>query len=840
MSLEVFIGHLNRLKDNDIVDKAAISSFAALRNVLNDGKIMFLPKELTQATLHICMIKLEKNYSEECKVELLSFLLAYLKTLKNYQIKFKDEAEYSRVAHLIFICLSLSKDMKHLELRIQCIRVLKCLLDLFEDKIAPFLPGISCSLVRLITTAHQTSLIDESLDALKILLFYSLSSETDEKTKQKIDKLLENLGCLLLLDDRIIELYRSFCRYIMEEQVCLLDKTKIMMLEDLFKSRNYWYSTSVHSALKEELHTRLFSHIQSLQDFSLCTIKTIDTLSIIKGYIGMFGEDLDFQIYISALLEGLVRIMNLESTSTSSSSITVPLVNNSKDFSIKTKENIDAKAAVNEICALVSGLYPCAYFVDWFEQDSNRWSCKHRIYLLSSVIPQNCTVFSLALLDHDQSDCKVAHILEYIVSEEKYSENTAEVIELIQKLFSHSCELIPEFLPRFLYPLLSLYSSNDQTVKFKCWNCLNCIAEKASYTSVASLIVNNLDYITNSLSLDLNFGGEIEKMTQVLVGIVSIGRKETLFNLKGSFEILFDKLAYYSPSPLISFQILSSFRILVESLYSDHTIEHCAKKIVQRSTIYGKKCFHEFLEEYSKKETLPDEGQEERKVSDEEAIVLKITAQTLNQLLSDWESVRTESLKLLTHCIAKLSLVDSKELCPLLFKYWGIMVNRLKDNDASVKFQCLELLSSLVQFQPQFVSEKIPRDIVPVLTNQMKSLLKSITGRIYNSTAFSSSISFQVCIIEFYQLSVKSLNLKQDQLRDLILSVIPYLDAHLPLDLQKAAMNFFHEALAIDKGLAWFWLSTRFTKLAQSLHGYIVIGDNKDYESNISSLLSTQ
>ncbi|KAI0166093.1 ARM repeat-containing protein [Xylariaceae sp. FL1272] len=299
-----------------------------------------------------------------------------------------------------------------------------------------------------------------------------------------------------------------------------------------------------------------------------------------------------------------------------------------------------------------------------------------------------------------------------------------------------------------LYPIATFLGSNAPQLREHAIVSLNCIAASCAYSSVAELIIDNVDYMVNSVSLRLNTFDISPASTQVLRMMIQLTGPRLLPYLDDVVASIFAALDNYHGYTVFVeslFAVLSdivqqgtqSSRLLREDLQIFTGHEKCAAETItaqQLSRIIDdrrersrrqerEEQKYDELKENSpnpfidgRNQTVGDATDEDQSAGEIEKsplpqtptfqLLSRITSLTQHYLTSPTPTLRRSLLKLLANVFPALA-TDVDAFLPLVNDVWPVLVERLYDRETFVATAACEALSALCSAAGDFLSTRI-------------------------------------------------------------------------------------------------------------------------------------
>ncbi|KAI2636348.1 ARM repeat-containing protein [Hypomontagnella submonticulosa] len=306
-----------------------------------------------------------------------------------------------------------------------------------------------------------------------------------------------------------------------------------------------------------------------------------------------------------------------------------------------------------------------------------------------------------------------------------------------------------------LYPITTLLGSGIPKLRDHAIISLNSIAASCGYSNVTDLIIDNVDYMVNSVSLRLNTFDISPASTQVLRMMIRLTGPKLIPYLDDVIASIFAALDNYHGYPLF---VESLFGVLTEVVQQGSQSDHLLLDEVKSSAKDHKKGLRPIvtteevcgilssrierrekrrLEELGEEEIEPHperpwkttkssrfedeinkEANEEADQSDTEVekppppktptfkILTRITDLTQHFLTSPAPSLRKSLLDLLATVCPALS-PDEEAFLPLVNSVWPVLVERLYDPEPFVVISACNALAILCQSAGDFLNTRI-------------------------------------------------------------------------------------------------------------------------------------
>ncbi|KAL0930803.1 heat repeat protein [Colletotrichum truncatum] len=293
-----------------------------------------------------------------------------------------------------------------------------------------------------------------------------------------------------------------------------------------------------------------------------------------------------------------------------------------------------------------------------------------------------------------------------------------------------------------LYPTTTFLGSTSPLLREHTITTLNILAASCGYTSVSELIIENVDYMINSISLRLNTFDISPASTKVLVMMTRLTGPRLLPYLDDVVASIFAALDNYHGYPLFVESLFSVLKEVVnQGAKSDKLLlegrqngsgnhKKVAAKPVTIEDIIGllkqrqnreKKVANEAEEEEPQghpqqpwgTEKAADEDEVDNRVDKEKPpktptyiLLEKITSLTQHYLTSSSPTLRKSLLDLLATVSPALS-GDEDSFLPLINVVWPVVITRLYDQETFVSISACDSLSILCVTAGDFLSSRI-------------------------------------------------------------------------------------------------------------------------------------
>ncbi|KAF4929286.1 TEL2-interacting protein 1 [Colletotrichum fructicola] len=325
----------------------------------------------------------------------------------------------------------------------------------------------------------------------------------------------------------------------------------------------------------------------------------------------------------------------------------------------------------------------------------------------------------------------------------------ATALEVTAFAASRSGEAFRPELIDVLYPITTFLGSTSDRLRGHAITTLNILAASCGYKSVSDLVIENADYMINSVSLRLNTLDITPASTKVLVMMTSLTGPRLLPYLDDVVASIFAALDNYHGYPIFVESLFSVLKeVVTQGAKSDKLLlkgrqngPDSHKKVAAKPTTIAdiidllrrrqereKRAeedadVEEFNSSHPQQPWGPekiqgDKGPEDVDEADSQidkekppktptyALLEKITTLTQHYLTSPSPTLRKSLLDLLTTVSPALS-GDEDSFLPLINAVWPVVKSRMYDQEAFVAISACDTLSMLCATAGDFLSSRI-------------------------------------------------------------------------------------------------------------------------------------
>lgn len=287
-----------------------------------------------------------------------------------------------------------------------------------------------------------------------------------------------------------------------------------------------------------------------------------------------------------------------------------------------------------------------------------------------------------------------------------------------------------------LYPILERMGSPHATLQQHAITTLKIVSSACGYSDASLCVVDNADYLVNSLSLKLNLFDISPQAAQVMVMMIRLCGKSLIPYLDDLVDSIFAILEAYHGYPKLAENLFEVLNAVVEESsiptstsstiqptisaqkYKPSTIAEAATRICS----YLSRAQHRL---HASAEQLELEQQDQPLECPEEAekavaaaptsssqppdLLVRLTSLTPPHLSSPSPHLRSATLDLITTSIPLLSTstLDSNTFLPFLAKLWPDLLPRLSDPVAYVQLAAAKCTEQAIGYSDGFLGSRV-------------------------------------------------------------------------------------------------------------------------------------
>ncbi|GKU03272.1 hypothetical protein FLAG1_05716 [Fusarium langsethiae] len=322
----------------------------------------------------------------------------------------------------------------------------------------------------------------------------------------------------------------------------------------------------------------------------------------------------------------------------------------------------------------------------------------------------------------------------------------ALALEAIAYTAQRSGESFRPELIDVLFPIATFLGSKNPQLQKHAIVTLNSLAASCGYANVSELIIQNVDYMVNSVSLRLNSLDISPASINVLTMMIRLAGPRLVPYLDDVVDSIFGALDNYHGYPLfvenlfivlkevVNQGVLSDMLLLEHQTNSrpDHRKRHkkapglpdlmdALEKRKQRAEF--EKMEMESVKEHPKIPWKEDKNEGEGKGEDAAEpqepekppntqtyqLLLRVASLTQHYLTSPTPTLRRSLLELLTNVSTALA-PDEEAFLPLVNSIWPVVIDRLHDPEAYIAVEACHALAGLCAAAGDFLSSRFKTD----------------------------------------------------------------------------------------------------------------------------------
>lgn len=588
-----------------------------------------------------------------------------------------------------------------------------------------------------------------------------------------------NTLCLTLLDECHITL--SNCKELLVETAMMLDsaessssstETSLLVLVSIYpelgdavKRAVYSQTTSLPSIMlsseenskRDALHT-LANGIRTLRNLRMESLTLEEFLlnNLKDGVVSMVRSTKSDRAGRSSPALLLTEVNSLSASPPNS----FPSIL----FSHESQQRIQGEllALVNTIAAttqsanMASGLLEQAQDSTSENQVAALWLCFQLVKATHDTSANSNALLDLSAFDSssDETESTLSSLYSFAVQildshtdfETVDWRLEAIALEITAYAAERSGESFRPELIDILFPVATLLGSDNRDLQLHSIVALNSLASACQYSSVADLIIENEDYMINSVALRLNTLDISLASTKVLVMMIRLGGPRLIPFLDDVVQSIFMALDNFHGYPAF---VEALFAVLKEAVDQGVRSDTLLLEKAKCSKVDHKKCekpvegfdtLVQFLKERKKRKDL-DKAEEEEIAhhpthpwnpqsqvaeqgkaaaddtptslpSKEEApksptyqLLLRISNLTQHYLTSPTPKLRRSLLELLATATSALA-ADEESFLPLVSAIWPVVVERLHDAETYIVIEACHTLGGLCEAAGDFLSTR--------------------------------------------------------------------------------------------------------------------------------------
>lgn len=372
-----------------------------------------------------------------------------------------------------------------------------------------------------------------------------------------------------------------------------------------------------------------------------------------------------------------------------------------------------------------------------------------------------------------------------------------------------------------LYPVVQLLGSSNSKLRDHAISSLDMMSSACGYKDTSDMIVENVDYLVNAISLKLNTFDISITAPQILIMMIKLSGSSLLPYLDDVVGSIFSALDNFHGYPRLVETLFSVLAEIVDqgsnsgqlSLMHGRTVSHRklppnSPSIAEIARVIGESRAKRSRETMTKHEDFPREqwksakqlldekdalsdseskqGNEEQK--EEHNVVTKAPPTRIYTMLQNiarlGQHYLTSQSPLLRRRLLALIRVactalhgDEDEFLPLVNDLWPVLIKRLQDDETFVVIEALSCIAELCRCAGNFVATRFQAewaDLMRLMTKAKTRALAEKRGKntrgIYaqNSQVWEAFIDLLVTLVEYVRISEEMFDEVLDLLGDIL------------------------------------------------------------------------
>ena len=350
-----------------------------------------------------------------------------------------------------------------------------------------------------------------------------------------------------------------------------------------------------------------------------------------------------------------------------------------------------------------------------------------------------------------------------------------------------------------LYPVIESIASSNPQLRECAWICINSVSQCCGYTSPTDLVLQNADYIINSVALKMNISSISLEAPRVLAMMVRICGNTIVPYLDDTIDSVFSTLtAYHGYSQLVEalFDFLSTvvsvsgksrlaennlplYRTMRSSQGDSSPIAELVKAFLidpysghDAGLTPGRMAMSEdegSAKDHTAFQKLPSVSSE---ILTNAASVRSIVAFGQHYLTHDSPILRCQILRLMGQSCDVL-YNDENRFLPLVHEIWPVVVGRLYDFEASVCIAACSTITSIVRHAGEFMQTRIEDEWIGLsclYSQKCKNLERDKYGRHNRAQSYYiwDALTATLCDV------VGNIEIKNDMEDSIVVMLMPY------------------------------------------------------------------
>ncbi|XP_069740729.1 TELO2-interacting protein 1 homolog [Narcine bancroftii] len=384
-----------------------------------------------------------------------------------------------------------------------------------------------------------------------------------------------------------------------------------------------------------------------------------------------------------------------------------------------------------------------------------------------------------------------------------------------------------------LYPVLEKIGAETLLISQIARSTLVDMCQACGYASLQEMINQNLDYLVNTISLNLRRLDQHPHTPRVINVMFSYSDASFLPLVDDLVQdVLLSLDHYHIEKAQLIFTVLHSLLTALACWFP--SVDPVQKKgkshEASKSGITAEE-IQSFFQEYQNLKRLAEGDIEGIDLDQTEC---EIPSQADPNVSCDHPDVKKElpthiqiSKDVMERCIhllsdksikLRLKVLDVLELCvivlqsnlnellPMVHRAWSPIVQRLINDDSLVVLRAFKVLCTLADTCGDFLRNRVSKDIMPKVT---RTLVKQASVSVKAGPIYSHTLPYklQLAVLQGLGKLCEKLELCETDLDMVASTCLPYLSSRQPLKLQEAACSVFYHLAEVDPDATWLILN---------------------------------
>lgn len=388
----------------------------------------------------------------------------------------------------------------------------------------------------------------------------------------------------------------------------------------------------------------------------------------------------------------------------------------------------------------------------------------------------------------------------------------AIALEVIASRSSYAGQDFRPELVDTLYPVLQCLGSNNKILQRHAMTCLNILAKTCGYNTTSDLLIQNVDYLVNSVALRLNAFDLRPQGPQVLLMMIRICGPTLIPYLDDLIESVFSALASFHGYPRLVKLLFMVLETLVDegskdakwitsdearrsiTLLPSSSIPEVALLLQKMSPHSDVNSFREVniegfgaLDAKDVDTDFVDSGLDDQRAlsvsSSEESKVVGKTYSMVQSVVQvgqyylthDSPAIRRQILNL-TSRSCKALYRDENKFLPLINEVWPLIVKRLYDSQPYVSVAAAQTIGSIIRYAGDFMSSRINDEWPNIQALYWQVHARKVLEQQGRHSAGHFTSAYQICdaLVALCCQVVENVRITADAEDDLIDMLSPY------------------------------------------------------------------